>query len=149
MSTCPFLSITKGFSSWGFTCNLKLLPGFLCSVSDLSKQQKSLPFETMANGVSLHPHRTAGSGFQQRELGKPSKYILLNLTLEIHPPWLTHYVQFTFYIHKAIRQTAWIPMLVIFYPILTRQGKRRTTLCKSRTTVFRMSLLSHHLPTFL
>lgn len=95
MSTCPFLSITKGFSSWGFTCNLKFLPGFLCSVPDLSKQQKRLPFETMANGVSLHPHRTAGSGFQQRELGKPSKYILLNLTLEIHPPWLTHYVQFT------------------------------------------------------
>ena len=118
------------------------------SVSDLYKWQKSPPFKTMANGV-LTPSRDSKVRLLVERTGEPIEihYVLLNFTLEIHSPLSTWYVQFTFYINRAVMQIDRIPMPVIFYPILTCQAKPGTTWCKSRQLVFRLSPLCHCLPT--
>lgn len=72
---------------------------------------------------------------------------LTSIYRSIHSPLSTWYVQFTFYINRAVMQIDRIPMPVIFYPILTCQAKPGTTWCKSRQLVFRLSPLCHCLPT--
>lgn len=116
MSTCPFLSVTKGFSSWGLLAISNFFLAFYVQFQTYPSSRKAYLLKPWLMGY-LYSHTGQQGQASSRETGEAIQmhYILLSLTLEIHSLG-SHIMYNSHSIHKAIRQTAWIPMLVIFYP---------------------------------